>query len=217
MKEPPTPAHWKQRLRIVLAQYVERDMRYSHLMLGAMVLLGLIVNLLLPHGWTVWPFVLAAAILLTTHELAERHGQGVPPLHVYAFFIAALMAWLLIVILISAVNPIVVLLGIGVLAYFALRGYLRQRAKLQLIAARRAANLCIHCGHVIDPGLAFCEGCGEDPDPDRNRLQRVASAPGGKQRKEHLRSVLKPDAPTTVAQKKEQALLARRHRKRDRR
>ena len=204
-------------MRIVWAQYVERDMRFSHLMLGAMVLLGLIVNVSFRYGWTVWPFVLAAAIMLTIHELANRHGQGIPPLHVYGFFVGTMLAWLLVVVLISAVNPLVLLLGIGVLAYFSLRGYLQQRAKLQLIAARRKANLCIHCGHVIDPGLAFCEGCGEDPDPDRNRLQRVASAPGGKQRKEHLRSVLKPDAPTTVAQKKEQALLARRHRKRDRR
>lgn len=215
MPEPVEIPPWKQRLRIIAAQYAQRDMRWSHLVLGAMIALGLIVNLVLPHGWTVWPFVLAAALMLTIHELADRNGQGIPPMHVYAFFVAGMTLWLGVVLVLSAVNVLVLLLGIGVLAYFAVQGYLKQREKMRLIAARRAAKLCIHCGHVIDPALAFCEGCGEDPDPDLNRLRRVASA-GGHRRRDHLRSVLKPDPPTTSAQKKEQALLARRHRKRGR-
>ena len=101
-----------------------------------MVALGLAVNLLLPHGWTVWPFVLAAAILLTIHEMAERNGQGIPPLHVYAFFVAAMTLWLGLVVILSAVNVLVLLLGIGVLGYFAVQGYLKQREKMRVIAAR---------------------------------------------------------------------------------
>ena len=217
MKDPTTPASWQDRLRIVFKQYVAHDMRYAHIGLAIMVALGLVINLVLPHGWTVWPFVLAAAIILTIHELADRYGQGIPPLHVYAWFVGAMVLWLLVVLLLSVVNPLVVLLGLAVLGYFSGRGYLQQRARQRLIASRKAAGLCIHCGHVIDPGLAFCEGCGEDPDPEGNRLQRVASAPGGKQRKDHLRSILKPPPASSIAQQKEQALLARRHRKQNRR
>lgn len=192
-------------------------MRYSHIILGSMVALGAVVNLLLPHGWTVWPFVVSAAIILTIHELAERHGHGIPPLHVYAWFAGAMALWMLAVVVLSVVNPLVLLLGVAVLGYFSVQGYLKQRARQRLMASRKLAGLCIHCGHVIDPGLAFCEGCGEDPDPEGNRLQRVASAPGGRQRKERLRSVLKPPPPASAAQQKEQALLARRHRKHNRR
>src|SRR5947209_10931559 len=118
MTDPAPPRSWQDRLRVVCRQYIAHDMRYAHIGLAVMLVLGAVINWLLPHGWTVWPFVLAAAIILTIHELADRHGQGIPPLHVYAWFVGTMVVWLLIVVVLSVVNPLVVLLGLAVLGYF---------------------------------------------------------------------------------------------------
>src|SRR5438128_3057792 len=81
---------WIQRgVPTALNQFREHDLRWSYLAVGGMVIVALIVNFLLPHGWTVWPFVLAIGILLYIHEAAERNGTGVPPMHVYGLFFGA--------------------------------------------------------------------------------------------------------------------------------
>src|SRR5690242_2191907 len=79
-----------------LRDFRDKDLRYSYLIIGGMIVIGLIVNWLFAHsrGWTVWPFVLAAGILLCIHEAAERNGTGVPPLQVCALFGGAIAGWI---------------------------------------------------------------------------------------------------------------------------
>ena len=77
-----------------------------------MVFLGILVNLLLPHGWTVWPIVLAASLMLLIHEAADRNGVGVPPLMVYSFFGGVVIFWLIGIAVLSLLNPIILLIGV---------------------------------------------------------------------------------------------------------
>jgi hypothetical protein len=90
-RPPILPALWtfleqlptiRARLRAWLRELYELDMRYAYAVCAALVAIGLVVNLFLPHGWTVWPAVFVAGMLCMIHEAAERNGQGVPPLHV---------------------------------------------------------------------------------------------------------------------------------------
>src|SRR5687768_8892372 len=96
-------SEWKRRLptsdEVVngLTHTYQRDLRWSYLAVFGMVLVGAVVNLIMPHGWTVWPMVLAAVIMLAMHEAAERTSEGVPPFKAYGLFAAALLAWLVIV------------------------------------------------------------------------------------------------------------------------
>ena len=129
-----------------LREFSMHDLRWSHLLIGMMILIGAIVNLLLPHGWTVWPFVLAAGIMTMVHEAAERNGQGVPPLHAYAFFAGAVLTWVVLVSIFAVVNPFILVAGILGLGYHSARAYMKGRQRVLLIATRRAEGKCIHCG-----------------------------------------------------------------------
>ena len=204
----------KRLAREGLRQYLRTDLRWSYLAIGGMVLLGVAVNLLLPHGWTIWPLVMAGGIMLMVHEAAERNGQGLPPLHVYAFFVSAMIVWLAFVVVLSAVNPLIVLAGMLTLLYYGGRGYIQQRQRRRLIAGRRAAGRCIHCGAPARQGWAVCPSCGREPDPDDALLKRVGGVPRSAQSKARARAALTPERPTASAAQKEQALLARRHRRR---
>lgn len=197
-----------------LRRYLRLDLRVWHLAIVGMLIFGVAVNLLLPHGWTVWPFVAAAALMLAVHEAAERNAQGIPPLYVYLFFVSAMALWLVVVMIASAVNPVVLLLGFAGAGYYGVKGYLKSVERSRLFAKRRAEHLCIHCGQPVNPDLAFCANCGEDPDPDGARLARVATASVSSQAKSRIRAALAPPAPATSAAQKEQALLSRRHRRR---
>src|SRR2546423_15275381 len=99
--------------------------------MGLMVVGGAVMNLFLPHGWTVWPFVLAAAIMLFINEAADRNGQGIPPLKVYAFVGGAVVLWMSLVLIISALNPLVLLLGLSILGYHLAKGYIKTRQRAQ--------------------------------------------------------------------------------------
>ncbi len=204
----------KEDLPKALKQFAHHDLRWSYLAMGVMVLAGTIINLLLPHGWTVWPFVLAAAIMLFINEVAERNGQGVPPLRVYAFVGGAVVAWMTIVLVLSALNPLVLLIGASILGYHGAKGYIKTRQRAQLIAKRRVDGCCIHCGAVADPQYAYCQNCGEDPDPDASLLKRVGTAPRGADVAAKARSALVPQSLSAAAAQKEQALLSRRRQKR---
>ena len=206
------PAHVRKHLPLVLGHYARHDARISHVIIGGLVVLGTMVNLFMPHGWTVWPLVVMAAMIILIHEAADRHGQGVPPLYVYALFAAALLSYFVLVLILGAVNPL--LLGAGMLAltYYGGQGYLKRRERALLISKRRAAGLCIYCGAVADPQHAFCLRCGEEPDPDAALLKRVAEAPRTAQGKARTRAALTPAPPTAAMAKKEQVFLARRHR-----
>jgi hypothetical protein len=188
----------------------ETDLRWSYLIIGVMVLTGIAVNLFMPHGWTVWAFVLAASILLLIHEAADRNTQGFPALKVYGWFGAATALWLLVVFAASAMNPFVILVGFVAMGYQVARGNIKDREKKRLIAQRQLEGRCIHCGEPADTGIEMCMNCGEEPNPDATRLKRVLGVMQSLKRTEQLKAALAPEPPTVTAAKKEQALIARR-------
>jgi hypothetical protein len=198
-----------------LRDFRDKDLRYSYLIIGAMVVIGLIVNWLFAHshGWTVWPFVLAAGILLYIHEAAERNGTGVPPLHVYGLFGGAIALWVIVMAVLSVTNPLILLVGIAWIGYICGKKYLEQREKDRLIEQRRADGCCIHCGtKVEDPNLGFCTECGQEPNPTEIQLGRIASTIAGANRGGHARAVLTKRTAAADAAAKERALLASRPR-----
>lgn len=128
----------KTRIAAMLRDYARQDLRTSHIAVGAMILVGAVLNLIFTRGWTVWPFVLAFGILTYINEAADRNGQGIPPFQVYAFFIGAGAFWAVIVLILSRINPIIMLIGIAALLYRVSEAVLRQRERDRLIAFRRA-------------------------------------------------------------------------------
>lgn len=194
-------------------QFRQRDMRWSYLAIAGMAVVGAVVNLLFAHGWTVWPFVMAAGILLMVHEAVDRNGQGVPPLYAYALLGSAIAAWMLVTVVLKAVNPIVLLLGFLGLCYYGAVGYGKQLERQRLIARRRLEGCCIYCGYPADPQSVYCLHCGEEPDPDGARTGRVLSQVRTAADKARTRAALKPPPSTASAKAKEQALLARRRAK----
>jgi len=207
---------FKYILREGTRQFIRINLRWSYLAVAGMVVLGCVVNLMLPHGWTVWPVVLAAGIMLMVHEAADRNRQGVPPLHAYALFISAMAVWLGALAILSAINPVILLIGLIALGYYSTLGYVKQLERRKLIARRRADGLCVHCGHPADYELALCMHCGREPDPDDAQLKRVGQAPRSSRDKARARQNLTPKPPTASAAMKEQALLARRRTRRPR-
>jgi hypothetical protein len=201
-------------LRLGLREYFRTDFRASYLMIAGMVLLGIIVNFFMPHGWTVWPLVLAASLMLLLHEAADRNGVGLPPLLVYAFFAGAIVVWLMCIAILSLLNPIVLLIGVIALGYYSAKGYLQKLEAKRIVTKRRQEGCCIFCGHPADSELACCMHCGREPDPDDALLRRVGFAPRAGDIKQRARAALKPLSNAAVAKQKEQALLERRlHRK----
>jgi hypothetical protein len=201
----------KQKLLGALREYIGVDLRWSHLAIGVMILAGVAINCLFAnsHGWTVWPFIGAAGIMVFIHEAAERNGTGIPPLHVYAFFFVAVGGWLAIVLLLSVVNPLIMLVGIIGLAFYCGRQYLMQRQVDKEIEIRRKSGRCIHCGEIYDPKRETCENCGEEPNPEDTRLARVAGIARANKDPAKARAALTREAAGASAKTKEQALLAR--------
>jgi len=197
-------------------QLIRIDLRYSYLIIAAMVAAGLLVNLFLPHGWTIWPLVVGVSIMLAIHEAADRNAQGVPPFQVYAFFLGAMLVWLAAIAILSSLNPVIVLAAIIAMSYYCLMGYFKDRENKKLVARRRAEQRCVHCGHPADYHLALCMHCGREPDPDDAQLKRVAHAPKTAAEKARARESLRPKPATADVARKEQALLDRRRTNRPR-
>lgn len=206
LSEKPPPPRIVQALR----DFVQRDLRPSYFIIAGIVVIGAVINLTLAHGWTVWPFVGAIGMLTYINEAADRSGQGIPPFRVYAFFVGAVLVWLVGVILLSAINPLVILLGIVLILYRAGQAYLQQRQRDQLIATRRKEGRCIHCGELCESNAVFCENCGQEPNPDASLLDRVAAVYRSPQQMARARATLTRAVVGTSASKKEAALLARR-------
>ena len=197
-------------VRLGLREYIRTDVRASYLIIAGMVLLGVVVNLFMPHGWTVWPLVLAASLMLLIHEAADRNGVGVPPILVYSFFAGSILIWLICIAILSLLNPIVLLVGFIVLGYYCAKGYLQKVEAKRVITQRRQDGCCIFCGHPADYEIACCMHCGREPDPDDAQLRRVGFAPRAGDIKQRARAALKPVSTVESAKQKEQALLARR-------
>ena len=199
-------------IRRVLAQFSLSDLRISYLAIAVMIAIGAIVNVFMPHGWTVWPFVLAAGIITMVHEAAERNGQGVPPLHAYGFFAGAVIVWVVLTAIFSVVNPVILVFGLLGLSYQAARAYIKARQRMKLIETRRAEGKCIHCGEPINKDLTYCEECGNEPDPMSTQLQRVASTIQQQKKVGHARQVL-TETNKTAMSRREKAILRSKGRK----
>jgi hypothetical protein len=193
-----------------LRTYIRTDLRWSYLLIFAMMAGGVVINLFMPHGWTVWPLVMAAGMMLLIHEAADRNGEGIPPLQVYAFFLGALVIWFFMMAVLSIVNPVILLVGLIAAGYYCALGYIRQREHKLLVTKRRMEGLCIFCGEPADYDLAFCPRCGREPDPDDAQLRRVAHAPRSGNVKERARSALMPPPAAAAMKQKEQSLIDRR-------
>lgn len=194
--------------------WTRHDLRWSYLVLAGLVAIGIAVNVLLPGGWTVWPVVAAATMLMYVHEAADRNGEGIPPLNVYALFAGAVAVWLSFSLVLTQINPVVLLLGVGVIVYYAIKGYLKQREVRRLIAERRAQGLCIHCGHPADPLQGVCLHCGEEPDPDAMQVQRVQAVVAKGASGSKMRAALRQESLAKSASRKEAALLRQRQQRR---
>ena len=203
----------KNRLRQALRDFIGLDLRPSHLIVAGIVLLGVIVNILFAHshGWTVWPVVLAFAMLTIINEAVDRNGQGIPPIQVYAFFIGAGVLWLVLVMVLWAISPIFLILGIGLVLYRGVEAYIKQRERERLIDFRRERGVCVHCGEVYDPNAVLCESCGEEPNPDSAILKRVAQICRSPQDVARARAALSRASGSNSAASKEKALIARHH------
>jgi hypothetical protein len=207
---------WREfRLRLAdaLRQFVAVDLRASYLIIGGFVLLGIAVNLWLPHGWTVWPAVLAVGMLVIMNEATDRNGEGVPPLFVYGTFASVIVAWILLVIVLRMINPIVILIGVAVLVYQCGRGYMKHLAHQKLVKHRIDEGLCVFCGEPGKTGEIFCASCGEPINPDgaRTRWSTLNNRNAGDVAR--TRAALKPESAVASMKRKEQELLAKRHRK----
>jgi hypothetical protein len=171
-------------------QFSLADLRWSYIAIGVFIVIGAVVNLLLPNGWTIWPFVFAAGVLTMMHEAADRNASGIPPLYVYGFVAGAVITWIGVVMIFTAVNPLILVLGMLALAYYAAKDHIKQKQRMELMAGRAMEGLCIHCGEPVDATLAYCPECGLEPNPDESRLKRVASTVSQAKRSQHMREVL---------------------------
>lgn len=201
----------RDKLESALADFVALDLRRSYFYIAGLVVAGFIVNLFLPHGWTVWPIVMVIGILLMVDEAADRNGTGVPPLRVYALALVTLALWLLGALALSALNLYILAAGILLVVYFASGGVIRQREIDRQVAHRRKNGLCVFCGQLCDPRLTFCPNCGQEPNPESARRERVNAVSRTPQAVANSRRSLKPVHNQDV-KTKEQALLARRKR-----
>lgn len=210
---------WRGHLKD-LTQRVRRltlaDLRWSFLWSATLVVMGVVVNACFANGWTIWPLVGVAGVLLMVNEAADRNGEGLPPMQVYALFFAAIGAYIAVLAMISAVNVLVLIAGVGTCGYYVARAVLQQRFRDQLTVSRLNAGQCIHCGTKIDSGFAFCYTCGEEPNPAAGRQARLANVIGSGQRTARLRAMLSRPSSTAHTRVKEQALLARRANRRTR-
>jgi hypothetical protein len=205
-----------QRLKRVFQDYIVLGSRPSHIIIAAMIVAGALINTFFAHGWTVWPFVLAFGILTYINEAVGRNGQGIPPVQVYGFFVGVGVAWILVILLIWSINPLIFVLGIGVIIYRVVEAVLRQRERERLIATRKMAGVCLHCGEVYDPNVSVCPSCWEEPNPDAALLKRVAQICHSPSEMARARAVLSRStggtgAAPSGASSKEQALIARHH------
>lgn len=189
------------------------DLRWSFLIVGGLVAIGAVLNAYIPHGWTVWPFVAVAGMLVMLNESTDRNGEGIPPMRVYALFFAALAIYSVTLLVVSRLNLFVLVAGLVMCAYYVIKACLTQRAKDGLIATRLAEGLCVHCGLRIDPSLAYCAGCGEEPNPSAAQRERIGAIIAGDQRRGRMRALLPKKSPNADTRQKEMALISRRNRR----
>jgi hypothetical protein len=196
--------------------FIANDMRWSYYAVIGFLIIGVIANIFLPNGWTVWPFLFGAGVLSMVHEAAERNGEGIPPLHVYAFIIGAIVFWGGFIFILTLINPLVLLIGFIAIVYQCGRGFVHERERNRIIAQRQKEGRCIHCGESVPKYHVICLACGNEADPSSTRLRRVASIVGMRKSPAHMRAVLTREAPSASASRREKALIAQSARNRPR-
>jgi hypothetical protein len=199
-------------LRIALRNFLERDLRWAYLINAGLVVLGVVINIFLPHGWTVWPLVGAAGIMVMVNEASDRNAVGIPPLQVYALVTVAICLWIMGAMLFSALWPLLLVCVVAPLFYYGMRGYRWQVARDRLVALRKRQGRCVHCGEPADPQYLFCTCCGMDLNAlepaAKPNLEQLSPA-----QMEHARQILMPQSPIAEMSRKEQQLLKRKRRK----
>jgi hypothetical protein len=198
---------WKLIALKVIRQFGWEDLRWSYFTILGMILTAMFVNLLMPHGWTVWPLVPVFGMLTVINELADRHGQGIPPFQIYAFVVLVIAVWFIGVLIMSQVNVFIQLLGVGGLIGFVAHGYIKHREKMRLMFKRQSEGRCVHCGYDYDENLPFCENCGEEPDPDAASAKRTSEIVQHGKKNDHARKILTHETLGNIASRKEKALL----------
>lgn len=195
-----------------LSQFDETDLRWSYLIIAGGLLACAAINWLFrdSHGWTVWPFAACIGIMVLINEAVDRAGQGVPPLKVYAFVVSAMVVYFTTIFVLSAVNPLIIIAGMGGLLYYTGRGYIEGRRREQFIAARIAGGLCVHCGEPADYSAGYCESCFMDPNPSATQLARVQAVARKGADPARMRATIRQESLGASASRKEQALLAKR-------
>jgi len=207
---------WKIIARRLARQYSWADLRWSHITILCLIVAGALINLALPNGWTVWPFVAVFSMLTWLNEAAERNGQGIPPIQVYALVVMVLGFWFIGVFIMTRVNVFIQLLGIFGIACYTYHGYMKYKAHLQLIADRRHQGLCVHCGFPNDGSFTYCVNCGHEPDPELASQQRMTAIAQYGKTSDRARQVLTTESYANNASRKEKALLANSPRRRGR-
>ncbi len=205
---------FKSALKQVIASFRQldvTDLRWTHLTIVGMVIGGALINLIFRHdGWTIWPLVMVVALMTAVHEAADRAGQGVPPLTVYACFAGAIVLWIALTMILSAVNVFVILAAVVALGYFSIKGWLKVKLREELIKSRIAQGLCVYCGEPASTDLEYCDNCGMTTNPITAEARRLSDLTHRNADATHARAVLKGESMQASASRKEQALLAMR-------
>ncbi len=187
------------------------DLRWTYLITAGLIVVAAAINIFstMRYGWTIWPLVPAIAAMVAVNEASDRHGQGVPPLEVYVFFVGAMIVWAIGVVLLNCINVFVQIMAFVALASYTFDGYRKHRARNALIMQRRQDGCCIHCGEPDQESNNYCEGCGEEPDPERLQLKRIEDVVRHGNRTGRARAILQPETHAQSAARKERELLAR--------
>jgi hypothetical protein len=203
--------HLPQLLLEALRSFRDKDLRWSYLVVAGLFVVGMVINLTVRHGWAVWPVVFGIGSLCMIHEAAERNGQGVPPLHVYAWFMSLTLIWLVGAMIVSALGPWIMIAAMATAIFWAGRSWILYIGQQRLVRDRRARRQCVHCGYPSESDFPFCEHCGEDPimDPDRKPVIKERTP----EQIERAREILTPTSPGQIARANEQELLDTRPRK----
>jgi hypothetical protein len=187
-------------------------MRWSYILIAVLVVIGGVVNLVVAHGWTVWPIVAVAGMLLYLNEAADRNASGIPVLYVYALAGMAVLLWVAVVMALSVVNPLILWAGILGVGGYCARDWMLERQRHELVASRREGGLCVFCGEPASVDDGVCPNCGEDPDPDQSQAQRIRAVMANSNRSGNARQVLQGETLAQGAKRKEAALMAGRNR-----
>ena len=185
------------------------ELRWSYIAIGVFLVTGFIANMLVPHGWTVWPVIFMASVVAVIHELTTRNELGVPILHAYMLFGVMMLFWVVGAVILRVVGPLMLLVILPLVCYCT-RNNLRRLETLGVIAKRRRNGQCTHCGYETDPYGEFCENCGRDPGLKDYYVNPLRVGQRTDREIARARGALNPDTPNAVARKKEQALLNRR-------